>query len=370
MMKLSPTVAGILALCLLAAAAGCGRKSAEIPPEKQPVVQGVKTEQVRVLSVPDRLEAVGTVRSRNTALLAARIPGTVTGITVREGDRVRRGQLLVTLSSTETGASAAAAAAAVEDARRGVDEASSRKRLADITYQRYEKMFQQQAATAQEFDGKRMEREQGEEGVARAEARLKQAREAARGASAVAGYGSVTAPIAGIVTAKPVERGMTVFPGTPLLTVEEEGAFQLTVAAPESLLGVIRPGMAVPVAVDGSAVSPKGTVAEIVPLVDPASRTFTVKINVAAPGLRSGSYGRALFPVGEKKALFVPTGAVVTRGALTSVWTVDGQNIARMRLVKLGGADGGRIEVLSGLADGERIVTDGVEKVTDGAKVQ
>ena len=354
----------------LAIAAGCSSKEAEKAKAPPVAVQGVTSEQVKSGPLADLLEAVGTVTSRNAAPIAARIPGTVTSLAVREGDRVRKGQLLLTLASPETGAGAAAAAAAVEDARRGLEEARSRRRLTDVTYQRYEKLYQQQAVTAQEFDEKRMAHEQGAEGVARAEARLKQAEAASRGSAAVAGYGRITAPIGGLVTARPVELGQTVFPGTPLLTVEDEGALQLVVATPESLLGKVRTGMRVPVAVDGAPSATEGRIAEVVSAVDPASRTFTVKIDLAAKGLRSGSYGRALFPAGEKTSLTVPAAAIVTRGALTSVWVVGQDGIARMRLVKTGATAGGRTEILAGLADGDRVVTVGVEKVTDGAQIK
>jgi hypothetical protein len=105
-------------------------------------------------------------------------------------------------------------------------------------------------------------------------------------------------------------------------------------------------------------------------MVDPASRTFTVKIDVQGGGLRSGSYGKALFRVGSRQGIAVPAAAIVERGALTSVWAVSREGIARLRLVKLGQAVGSRVEVLSGLTAGERIVIAGTDRVTDGVKVE
>jgi len=206
--------------------------------------------------------------------------------------------------------------------------------------------------------------------VARAQARLAQAKEASRAAGTVAGYTRITAPLAGVVTGKALDVGMTVFPGMPLMTVEEEGRYRLEVNAPESLLGKVKPGQSVKVAVDGVASELTGRVAEVFPNADPLSRTFLVKVDLTGTGIRAGLYGRAMFSVGEKKGLLVPRGALMERGALTSVWVVDKENIARMRLVKTGKTLGDRIEILSGLADGERIVTSGVELVTDGAKVE
>jgi RND family efflux transporter MFP subunit len=156
----------------------------------------------------------------------------------------------------------------------------------------------------------------------------------------------------------------------PLMTVEEEGRYRLELTVPESLQGKLALGTSVPVFLDGSSGSLTGTVIEIVPTVDPVSRTFTVKLEIPAKGRHSGQFGRALLPVGEKQGLLVPKTAVMERGQLTFVWVVDDGNIARMRLVKSGTALADRIEILTGLSAGERIVVGGTEKVTDGAQVK
>jgi multidrug efflux pump subunit AcrA (membrane-fusion protein) len=81
-------------------------------------------------------------------------------------------------------------------------------------------------------------------------------------------------------------------------------------------------------------------------------------------------YGKALFPTGERQGLFLPKAAVMERGMLAAIWVVGRENIARLRLVKTGTAINGRIEVLSGLSAGERVVVGGVERVSEGAKVE
>lgn len=369
MRKRYPALACLLAAGLLALG-GCARKEQEEGTAgTPPVVRGVTVEEVGASVLPDVQEAVGTVKARNSALIAARLAGTVKAVHVREGDRVPRGRLLVSLEAAESTAGAAGAAAGAEEAKRALDEARARQKLAEATFERYRKLFQEQAVTRQEFDGKETEKTVAAEGVARAEARLTQARETSRAAGAVAGYTRITAPIAGVVTGKTVDAGMTVFPGTQLMTVEEEGSYRLEVAAPEALLGRVKSGVSLRVSLDGGG-EMTGRVAEVVPTVDPASRTFTVKVDIAAKGLRSGMYGKAYFPVGDKSALLVPKGAVVERGALTSVWVVGAGNVARMRLVKMGRTADGRVEVLAGLSAGEKVVTAGVEKVVDGARIE
>jgi RND family efflux transporter MFP subunit len=355
MRKLGPVCAFLLAAVLAAGLAGCPESSRE-EGEKHPAVSGLILEKVIPVSVPEQFEVSGTVKAKNTAQLAARISGTVSGIHAKEGDRVRRGSLLVQLESRETTAGALAAAHAVE-------EALARKKLADATYDRFAKLYEEQAVTRQELDTRRAERDMADGALARV-------REAWRAASTMAGYTRVTSPVSGVVTTKSVDLGATVFPGMPLVTVEEEGSYRLEVAVPETLQGKVSMGSSVPVFLDGITEGIVGKVVEIVPKVDPGSRTFMVKLGLPPIAIRSGRFGRAMLPVGEKKGLLVPGTAVLERGQLTYVWVVDDRNIAHMRLVRPGVGVADRVEILSGLSEGERIVVSGVEKVTAGAHVK
>jgi len=114
-----------------------------------------------------------------------------------------------------------------------------------------------------------------------------------------------------------------------------------------------------------------GKVDEIVPAADPRSRTQLVKISLESrSGLRTGAFGRALFTVGEREALLVPTAALVVRGQLTGVFVIGEGNVARYRLVTTGAAFEGGVEILSGLGAGERIVVSGAERVLDGSRVE
>ena len=88
------------------------------------------------------------------------------------------------------------------------------------------------------------------------------------------------------------------------------------------------------------------------------------------PGLRSGFFGRARFPVGQKQILKVPQKAILHRGQLVSVFVVDSSNILQLRLIKTGRQYGDQFEVLSGLNDGDRIVVEGMERAKEGDRVQ
>jgi multidrug efflux system membrane fusion protein len=365
-----------LALCLMVvlAASGCSSKKHDAEKKETApatVVKGAVIETTKSVVMPETVEVVGTVRARTSAVVAARIPGTVSALMVREGDRVRKGQVLARLDAQENAAASAVAGAGIEEAQRGLDEAGTRKKLADSTFERYRKLFNEQAVTRQEFDIKQAEKDLAAQGVARAEARLRQALAGSRAALTIEGYTQIVAPISGVVTSKPADLGASVFPAQPLMTIEDESSYQLELAVPESLAASLKPGVTVQVALDAMDSRIAARIAEIVPAADPLSRTFVAKIALNRKGLKSGMFGRATISLGGAvNGLLLPKAAVVERGALTSIWVLDKDSIARMRLVKIGKTTGDKVEILSGLSDGERVVVGGVEKVSEGVKVE
>lgn len=359
----------ILAAILIQTTAGCGKGEREAGSTPRPLIRGVTLQKVESSSLPLLFEASGTVKSRNSSVISARIAGTVTAVPAREGERVTRGKLLLTLESAENTAGAAGAEYAVEEAQQALDEAITRKKLADVTFERFEKLYSEQAATRQEFDIRKSEKDLAAQGVARARARLDQARESARAVSAVAGYTRIYSPLTGTVTLKSVDPGMTVFPGTPLMTVEEE-RYRLEVNVPETLPGRIREGDTVTVSIEGAPSVNTGKIVEVAPRVDAVSRTYPVKIELTGSGMRSGMFGRAMLAAGESKGITIPAKAVLERGQLTYVWAVNVDNVAVMRLVKPGRLHGNSVEILAGLTDGDRIVVGGMDKVTDGARIK
>lgn len=360
-----------LFILLLFLVTSCGKKEQQVPEKPVTEIKGAAIEVARSQSLDESFEAAGTVRSRTSAIVSPRIAGVITEMNAREGSRVRKGEILARLDARENQANAAAAAGAVEDARRALDESLARKSLADIQFDRYQKLFQRDAVSRQEFEIKQTDKELAQQGVARAEARLNQMQEQSKGARAFADYTKITAPVSGIITSRQADLGATIFPGQPVFTIEDESGYQLELAIPESLALKVRPGTVAQVTLDVMGSGFAGRIAEIVPSNDPLSRTFTAKIPLLQKGLKSGMFGRGAISLGSRvNGMTLPKSAVIERGALTSLWVLDKENIARMRIVKIGKRLGERIEVLSGLSDGERVVVGGVEKMSEGAKVE
>ena len=178
------------------------------------------------------------------------------------------------------------------------------------------------------------------------------------GARAMLGYTRLSAPFAGVVTARMADPGTMAAPGVPLLQVESAGALQLQATVDESAIGSIRKGMKLPVTLNGAANREiAGTVAEIVPAADPASHSFMIKIDLAPSAqLHSGMYGSAEIATGTHQAILVPRSAVVLRGSLSCVYVLDVNRIAQLRSITLGAAHGELVEVLSGISANEKLV--------------
>lgn len=390
-------VAGLLLLTGLASA--CGKKQ-EVAAEKPVVVTGVKLETAALAQLEDFYEATGTVKSRTTTTLSARTMGTVVALRVHEGDRVSAGQTVVEIDNRDAAAQlqkaqaglleAQAAQTEVEQSSNGAQAAKAaaeaNKRLAQATFNRYQTLLERKSVSAQEFDEVKAKLQIAEAEVERADkmlqmiaakkaqvrARIDQARADITNAQVYAGYARITSPITGIVIAKTVEVGSTATPGAPLLTIEDSTRYRLEAAVEESQLRRIRLRDAARVQIDalGNAEF-DATVGEIMPSADPASRSYTVKLDLPPQSLlRSGMYGTARFASGQRQALLIPQAALVQRGQLTGVFVIDKENVARLRLVKTGKTVGGQVELLSGLQEGERFVTEGAAKLNDGNRVQ
>lgn len=391
---------GVTVLILIAAlGVSCGRKQ-EPAIAKLPLVKDVKIEKVLLSAVDDSYEATGTVRSKTTSIVSSRIMGSIVIVRVREGERVRAGQTLVEIDGRDAGAQLQGAQAgmreagdALEEIERNINAAQSAKTAAEAnqalaasTFKRYEALFERRSVSPQEFDEVRARHRVADAEAERANrmllslaarknqvlAKMDQAKAGVASAQISVSYARISSPINGIVTAKHVEAGAMAAPGVPLITVEDDSHYRLEAAVDASHIGNIHPSDQVQVRIDAlGGLELTGRVAEIVPTADPASRSHTVKIDLPAQtSLRSGSYGRASFAIGQKQAITIPLRAVIERGQLISVFVVDDTGAARVRLITTGRSHGDRVEVLSGLSDGEFIVVDGVAALSDGRRVQ
>lgn len=330
--------------------------------------------------------AVGTVRPKKSATLSPQVMGMITGVYAREGNRVKEGALLLTIDDSGMRANVQAAEGMLEEAQRAREEveaaigqAESGAELAGKTYNRFKALYEQKIVSQQEFDevvskyevAKRQHdialsrRNQAGARVAQAQARLQNAR-------IMLGYTRVSAPFDGVVARKYADPGSMASPGMPLFLIEEAGNFRLEVSIPEGFAWIIREGVACGITIDAAAMKEEGLkVSEVVPELDPATRSFIVKVDLPRiEGIRSGMFGRATFRVGEESVLAVPEGAIIRVGGYQGVYVVGEGNVSRFHMVKTGESFGGMVEILSGLHEGQEVVVSGGENVRDGDVVE
>lgn len=319
----------------------------------------VRTVVLETDQIPVSVTAVGTTEPFARTTLGTRLVGRVSEVRAREGDTVVEGQVLVRVEDRDLTAKR-------EQARSAVREAEAVLANAETTVGRMRNLFRDGAVSRQQLD-------EAETGLSRAKAGVSAAEAALAEVEANVGYSSVKAPMAGVVTAKFVDPGDMAAPGAPLLAVERQDPMQVTVQVSEQDLVYVR--MKATVETEIEAVNGRGLfqsrVETVVPSADPGSRTFAVKVLVDNPDgrIRSGMFARVRLPKGSRAGLLVPSATIVREGQLEGVYVLrDG--VARLRWVRLGRAYGERVEVVSGLSAGDRVVISPARSLRDGHPVR
>lgn len=312
----------------------------------------------------------GTVKAKVISDISSRIMGSVTDIKVREGNRVAKGDLLLTIDDRDLKQRVKAAEQGYREALKSLESARQNKSLLATTYARYKNLFDERAISQQEIDEIENNKNLANLEYERSQAAVEKANAYLREAEVQLGFTKVTAPISGIVTQKRLEVGNMAVPGVPLLVLEDDSGFRIDAHVDEIMSGKLRVGTPVKVKIDALEMETTGEIYEIVPYIEQASRTFLIKIDLKGESLKTGLYGRVMVPTGKKEVLLVPENSVVEKGQLVGVYVVDDKGRVSYRLVKLGRDLDGKSEVLSGLKSGERIIVDGVENAVDGGTVQ
>ena len=380
-----PILATAILSPLLLALAGCAKPAAQAQPAIE-TVGGIRVGAAQREALPVLREASGTVASIRTAEIAARAMGTVQEVLAREGDAVKAGQLLVTLDERELAQNRSAARAALDEASaardaagRDVAAAEAQLDVAEKTLARFRSLREQNAVAPHEFDEVESRQKSAAAGVEGARAHQRQAEAAyqrraseSTAAETVLSYARIPAPFDGVIVRRGIEPGMMAAPGRPLLTVEDTSRYRLEVMLDAAQSSGLHRGAKIRVRLDAfSAKDMEGSVAELQPGADALSQTQRVRIDLPpVPALRAGLFGRAWFPAGEKQSITAPRAALVERGQLVGVYIVDSSGTARWRVITAGDALGDRVEVLSGLSDGDRLVLNPENRSLDGKRVE
>ena len=387
-------------LMFLVSAFGCGTKENVSPATERTQVANVAISKVTRSSIADYYQATGTVKAKTTTQVSANVLGRITALRVNAGDSVQKGEVLVEIDNRDAQANLQKAEAGLKEAQASLIEidnsvtaasaavrtADANRRLAEVTFGRYKELYQRKSVSGQEYDDALSKLSVATSELDRAKAnvqtiisrksqvnaRIEQAKAEIANSKVYAGYARIASPVSGVIVKKFAETGAMASPGVPILSIEDNSQYRLEVGVEESRSGSVRIGNRVSVRIDaigGGEIY--GTVSEILPSADASSRSFTVKIDLPAnASLRSGQYGLASFPTGQKDAIAVPDTAIVERGQLIGVFVVGPEGVAQFRIVTIGKRAEGQSEILSGLSEGDEIVISDTERIKDGAKVR
>lgn len=340
---------GLLVLAVAWMSGGCEQKT---PPGREAVSGGSAAAGAAAVPVEERVEpgrewVAGEIASARQTAVSSRVLARIDEIRVAAGSRVSRGDVLVVLDARDLRAATGAAEEALRSARARLD-------LAETEHARIEKLLARGVAPKRQLDQAASELRAARADVTGLEESLAQAE---TGLS----FAEIRSPVDGRVVDRLAEPGDTATPDTTLLRIYDPSVLRVEVPVRESLAVDLDVEQHLAVEVPALDRSLEGVVDEIVPFAEPGARTLLVKVRLLAPDERlfAGMYARVSVPAGERRRLVVPAAAVRTIGQLTYVDVADaagGDRALSRRMVTTGTrGDDGAVEVLSGLAAGERV---------------
>ena len=292
----------------------------------------------------EEIEAIGTAKARDSVTLTAKTADTVAAINFTEGQQVEAGVILVEMASAQQAADLASARADLAEAQKAYD------RAADLVAKGIAARATLDSATA--------------------------ARDAARGRlqaiEARLADTLIKAPFAGVVGLRNISVGSYVRPGDVITTLDDIHVLNGDFTVPERYLGLLKPGLKLSVEVaayPGEVFT--GEVASVDTRIDTATRAVTVRAQLENKDgrLRPGMLMSVSLLVSEREALAVPESALIAQGDKRFVFRIDAEPKAQRVEVKTGLVQPGQVEILDGLAEGDRIVTQGTNKVIPGQPV-
>lgn len=310
----------------------------------------VEAAQVRVGPSQRQIQAVGSLRSNESVVVRPELTGRIAQINFNEGQKVKKGTLLVQLDATVPRAELVQMQASLS--------------LAKANYERAQELHKRNAGTERALDEARWKLRNDEAAVRLSEARLEK-------------Y-ALSAPFDGVIGLRKVSVGDFVRDGTDLVNLEQIDPLKVDFRVPEVFLASLKVGQRIAVTVDALPGREfAGEVYAIDPLVDAGGRAVVIRARISNPedALRPGLFARVSLVVDEKlEAVFVPEQSLVPVNDQLFVFKVvdgpQGGKVVAFTKVKLGERRKGEAEVVDGLKPGDTVVTAGLLKIRDGMPVQ
>lgn len=340
--NVNTTIALLAGLLAVALTSSCRRETATAAEVRLPTVR-VQVSAVQRVALPVIFETTGTVRAVQRATVAARLSGSIATLSLRLGDTVRAGDVLLTIAAADVSARVVQVRAQLAQVER------------ELTRERG--LLATGAGT--------------KDNVKLLEDRLAQTQASLREAETLLDYATVRAPFNGTIARKHVEAGDFASAGAPLIQIDGRDAFEIEVGLPESLAAPLAVGTNLEVETMPGGLRFQAAIAEISSASDSVARSRTAKLAVpTGTQVSPGQFSRVFLPSGSTAALLVPSEAVVRFGQMERVFAVGDQNRANLRLVRTGATRGNQIEIVSGLDAVDRVVIAPPASLHDGQSIE
>lgn len=282
-----------------------------------------------------------TIEAEKEVDVVAKVAGQVVSLPAEEGMTVKKGQVLAQLDEAEL--------------KIELTQARVRMETDKAAFERAKDMLDKQLIAEENFDAAKFQYENSKAAYEAAKLRVE--------------YTTIRSPIAGVVTARLIELGQRVNVNQPLFQVADFSPLRARIYVPEKDMAKVFEGQRVIITVDAlPGATFDGVVKMISPIVDPTNGTakVTIDINNSKSALKPGMFATAnITTESHKNTLIIPKKALLLESQTDQVFVYD-QGVARKRTLELGFTSGDRVEVLSGLAEGELVVTVGQEGLREG----
>jgi len=344
----------ITALASTIILASCGSDKEQTTSNSNAIA--VKTETVKKTEQFTEHRFSGKVKADDKTVLSTKIIGQIENILVKEGDKVSKGQLLIKIKSNDLSAKQNTAISGVKTAKLNMENTAK-------NFQRVKNLHQKGSATDKELE---------DMGVAN-EAAIAAYNEAKHNQAEIndyLSYANLRSPINGFVSSKMINAGDMAKPGFPVLVLESLTELKIEMSVPEFEISKFELDDEVSIDVDvANLKTAKGKVDRVIPSSSSGQFKVIVSLNDNNELLKPGMFARVNLLKDKEKVLLIDKSVVIEKGQLRGVYTVNQQQEAMLRWVRLGKEYGDKIEVLSGLIEGEKLIISSTSKLIDGAKV-
>lgn len=333
----------------------------------------VEVAAVRRADMTESLTVVGNLIGAATVEAVPKVSGRLDDVTVRLGDRVRKGQTLAKIEDREIAEQVKQAQASFDVAAATIRQREADLRLAQTNLERSRNLFDRSLIPKQTYDDTDARYQAAAAQLDLAKAQYQQAQARLDELKINLANTVISSPVSGFVGKRALDPGAWVTPNSSFISVVDIGVVRLVANVVERDLGRINSGMKADVIVDAYPGEHfTGRIAHVAPVLDPATRTAQIEVEIdnSSFRLKPGMYAKVSFVIEHKaNVLVVPANAVIDAQGKKGVYVPGEGDVATFQAVTLGMADPEKVEITSGVNEGMRVISTGAAALREGDRI-